>query len=247
MLLAEDTATIRQLVTLVLARAGAQVEGVENGLLACQKFAADKAAGLPFDVIVLDMQMPELDGYGAARRLRAEGFAGPIIAMTANAMKEARQRCLDSGCTAYVRKPLDVDELIRTVAAGRKAPAPPGGAAATANPTPSPDSQAPYPATSPEPRDVMGELLARLPQQVAQLQSLLAADDLAGLVLLLHQVQGAGGNLGLESLISAAGRAHDAARATDPGRTRREVLALIELIKSVAGYVDNIPKDALNQ
>jgi signal transduction histidine kinase/DNA-binding NarL/FixJ family response regulator len=235
-LLAEDTPTIRQLVATILAMAGAQVEGVENGLLACQKFAADQAAGRAFDVIVLDMQMPELDGYGAARRLRAEGFAGPIVALTANAMKEDRQRCLDSGCTAYVSKPLDVQELIRTVAAGRPVPAQP---AASAPPSPqraNPMNTLLSTATDPVIHGLMGEYLTRLPRQVAELESLLAADNLEALKALLHQVKGQGGTFGFTPVTDSARRAEDAARQADLTGVRSEVPALIALIKSVEGY-----------
>jgi CheY-like chemotaxis protein len=73
-----------------------------------------------FDVILMDMQMPEMDGLEATRRIRqlgAMGRAVPIIAMTANAMQEDRRRCLEAGMNDFVAKPIDSGELLRKIAA----------------------------------------------------------------------------------------------------------------------------------
>ncbi|MGE0479292.1 MAG: PAS domain S-box protein [Phycisphaerae bacterium] len=116
-LLAEDGPDNRRLVAHVLRRAGAEVAVVENGRAAVDETLAAARAGRSFDALVTDMQMPIMDGYQAARLLRAAGYAGPIIALTAHAMASDRETCIECGCTDYVSKPIDRGRLLSQIAA----------------------------------------------------------------------------------------------------------------------------------
>ena len=116
-LVAEDGPDNQRLVRHFLEKAGATVEIVENGRLAVERIEAGLASGTdPIDLILMDVQMPEMDGHEATRRIRARGFGGPIVALTAHAMSEERDALLASGCDAFLTTPIVRPLLIETVA-----------------------------------------------------------------------------------------------------------------------------------
>jgi CheY-like chemotaxis protein len=106
-LLAEDGPDNQRFISFILKKLGAEVAVAEDGQMAVQFVAASEADGRPFDLILMDMQMPIMDGYQAAQCLRSKGWSGPIIALTAHAMMDDRQKCLNAGCTDYLAKPID--------------------------------------------------------------------------------------------------------------------------------------------
>ena len=122
-LLAEDVQVNQLLVTSMLREAGAEVTSVSDGREAVEHILDSMRAeregsdehAKPYDLILMDMQMPILDGYEAARQLRNEGFAGPIVALTAHAMRGDRQKCVEAGCDDYLSKPIDKTQLLSTV------------------------------------------------------------------------------------------------------------------------------------
>ncbi len=101
---------------MILRKAGATVEIAENGVTAVEMVGRMAALGTPYDLILMDMQMPQMDGYEAVRTLRSNGIPSPIIALTAHAMSTDRDRCLAAGCNDYAVKPLDRAKLLETCA-----------------------------------------------------------------------------------------------------------------------------------
>ena len=110
-LLAEDGPDNQKLISFHLERAGASVVVCANGRSAIDEIESSGPSAKP-DVVLMDMQMPQMDGYTAARRLRDLAYSGPIIALTAHAMEGDRQRCLSAGCDDYLTKPIDRDRLL---------------------------------------------------------------------------------------------------------------------------------------
>lgn len=114
-LVAEDCPDNQRFIVRVLQKAGAEVVTVFDGQAAWQKALEAQDRGEPFDIVLTDIQMPRIDGYDLARRLREAGYSGRIIALTANAMPGEREKCLAAGCDDYLSKPIRREELIALV------------------------------------------------------------------------------------------------------------------------------------
>lgn len=115
-ILAEDGPDNQRLIAFHLRKAGAHVDIADNGKIALELIERAQDGGTPYDLLVSDMQMPEMDGYALASTLRARSNRMPIVALTAHAMSEDRERCIAAGCDDYASKPIDKAMLIATCA-----------------------------------------------------------------------------------------------------------------------------------
>jgi signal transduction histidine kinase/CheY-like chemotaxis protein/HPt (histidine-containing phosphotransfer) domain-containing protein len=236
-LLAEDGIDNQHLISMHLTAAGAEVVIADNGRIALEKLRG----GAPFDVVLMDMQMPEMDGYTATAELRRAGIALPVIALTAHAMVGDRERCLSAGCTDYLTKPIERAVLLRTVKRYLEQPrALAAGTPALAVPAPPAPAVAPPPAPK-SPADAMRAATAgfvgRLPARVDSLRKLLDEGPAEELHRTIHQLKGAGGGFGFPEITTTAARAEQAVKAGDAiDDVQRAVTELIDVIRSVSGY-----------
>jgi PAS domain S-box-containing protein len=201
-LLVEDGVDNQRLISLHLTRAGAIVEVLANGRLAVDRLIS--ASSPVVDAVLMDMQMPVLDGYAATTQLRSLGYTGAVIALTAHAMPGDRQKCLEAGCDDYAAKPIDIKTLIASILAH----APRRNVSAPARAQASRESnRAAIISTyhdDPEMADLIDQFAGSLPDRIAELDRALTGRDFAMLGRLAHQLKGAGGGYGFAQITSAA-------------------------------------------
>ncbi len=234
MLVVDDGPSNRKLIDLVLRRAGVEVALAEEG-----RMAVELAASQTFDLILMDMQMPVMDGYTATRELRRRGLTIPIIALTAHAMREHRRKCLEAGCSGYLPKPIQQDLLLTELARAlglpsREAPGAP-------NNTPHDAGSAlvsTLPLDDPEFREIVEEFVLSLPDQLVGLRDACEAGDSEQLTRLAHRLKGSSGMAGFPDLMNAAKQVEDRARTKD-GDGAATALEMLRRLCARATYPPN--------
>jgi PAS domain S-box-containing protein len=239
-LVVDDGPENRELVRLVLDEAGLKVIEAENG-----QIALDKVAANPVDVILMDMQMPVMDGYTATSTLRAQGCQLPIVALTANAMKGFEQEVLGVGCSAYLTKPVDIDRLLEMLAgmlgAERVSVAPNAPLAAPAGETrAAPAAEGPAIvsrlANHPKLGGVARKFAAQLGERMRAFEQARAQGAYAELVGLGHWLKGAAGTVGFDTFTEPARNLEQAAKDGDAARVDKFLGELLDMARRVEGY-----------
>ena len=253
-LVVDDGSTNRKLISVVLRRAGAEVSSAENG-----QQAVELVNGGSFDLVLMDMQMPVMDGYTATKRLRDAGQTVPIIALTANAMKGDEQKCLSTGCSGYLTKPIDskklVEKTLEWLTKGRRAKAAssrPLQQPAAANDglsqphedhcsTPIettmsklPPLECQLPLDDPDFLDIAREFERRLETRLSELQQAVETEDETALKSLGHWLKGAAGTVGFHDFTAPARDLENAAEGRDFAAVRQQFV----VIQALAGRIE---------
>ena len=224
-LLAEDNAVNRKVALTLLDRWGHRVAIAHNG-----REAVELSGAQTFDVVLMDMLMPEMDGLDATRRIRDLGNAVPIVAMTANATEEDRQRCLDAGMNDFVSKPMVADDL-RAVLQRIK---PRSSGIVQAVESESFDYATAIRSADPEVVESIGHAFVEsCESQLAEIAAAIAGQDGAVLLRSAHTLRGLAGYFNAEPVVALARRLEGVAERGDWGAAgdievtlRREAVAL---------------------
>jgi CheY-like chemotaxis protein/HPt (histidine-containing phosphotransfer) domain-containing protein len=168
---------------------------VDNGQLAVDEALAALAAGTPYDVILMDMQMPVLDGYSATSKLRMAGYRAPIVALTAHAMAGDRERCESAGCDDYLSKPVDRARLTATVARFVQVPQ---------NPDLSGREDLVSTLADDDIKTIVRQYVRDLPDRSSAILRAVEASDVDTLKRLAHQLKGSAGAYGFPLITEAA-------------------------------------------
>jgi len=208
-LLAEDGPDNQYLISLLLRRAGAHVTTADTGRSAVALALDATREHRPYELVLMDMQMPELDGYAATRRLRERGYVGKIIALTAHTMPGDRERCLAEGCDDYIPKPFEPMRLIQAIIQAVMLPIEgtfeePSFAAA---PTTTPDPAAAQDALlqDPEYASLLQQYCRTLKEQARDLERALQTGELLVIDRHATALKGSAGGFGFPAISRAAG------------------------------------------
>ena len=214
-LVVDDGQENRDLVRLVLEEVNLSVEVAENG-----RIGADMALEKEYDLILMDMQMPVMDGYSATRLLRENGQTVPIYALTAHAMKGFEQGCLEAGCTGFLTKPIDIDLLLETVGNvlnGNRFEASKSETCLN-DPIQTKDQTelvSSLPMDVPEFSEIVRSFGVRLEEVLEEMDEAMANHQFTELAKMGHWLKGSGGTVGFQEFTDPATRFEESAKQED--------------------------------
>lgn len=230
-LVVDDGEANREFLQLALEEVGIEVCTAENGHV-----GVDTALTQQFDAVLMDMQMPVMDGFTATQQLRRSGFTVPIIALTANAMKGYEQELLSAGCNGYLTKPVDIDNLLGTLARFLEGVSMQGFIPAPSHAVRSLTSNASIAsrfAQHPRLGIVARKFARQLPERVQGIEHALRSEDLEQLASLAHWLKGTAGTIGFDVLSQAAQRLEAFVKAGD----LEHMVDVVHELKSLADSI----------
>ncbi|MEX0716969.1 MAG: ATP-binding protein [Planctomycetaceae bacterium] len=242
-LLVEDGETNRELISLVLTEAGASVVCAENG-----REGVSRASREAFDLILMDMQMPVMDGYTATRTLRSLGCEVPILALTAHAMRGDEEKCLAAGCSGYLSKPVQIDRMLETILAavddpddisvdvlgGLNQPHEPGCVEADDEERDTSPLVSTLPIELPQFRRIVDDFALKLAGRMDEMHAAHASGDWDELARLAHWLKGSGGTVGFDSLTIPAQDLEQSARDRNQRAAEKALDELRALVDRIA-------------
>ena len=223
-LVVDDSLENREVLRFLLQEAGATCEAAANGKAGVELAVAAERARAPFDAVLMDMNMPILDGFEATRALVKACVTSPVIALTALALQGDEERCREAGCVDYVGKPIVPSQFYETIARHVRAEAG-SGAAATPAAARSAAGEVLSIASHPRFRGLVERYVASFPELVGRIRQLARARRHDEIKTLVHRLRGTAATYGFPAVSQAAGRCEDAIRA---GRPPEEIAAMLD-------------------
>ena len=245
-LVVDDGAENRELVKVLLEEAGLTVEEAENGHM-----ALDKAAGRDYHAILMDVQMPVMDGLTATAIFRKQGLEIPIIALTANAMQGDEQDCLQAGYSHFLSKPIHIDELMELMAKllhGRRDDGPARATPAAGQSGPAEvrvslvDTGTPIVSSLPSDnvklRGIITRFVVRLDEQLTAMEGAAARGDHKEILKLAHWLKGAAGTVGFSVFTEPAAELEQIAAKEDQKQTDEAINRLRAMFNRIVTPTD---------
>jgi CheY-like chemotaxis protein/HPt (histidine-containing phosphotransfer) domain-containing protein len=189
-LVVDDNPDNQAIISFLLQGAGARTEVAGDGAAGVRAVLDALNAGSPYHVIVMDMLMSIMDGYDATRELRTRGVDAQIIALTAYAMSDDREKCLAAGCNYYITKPIEPDSFLETVRAAY------AGQGTAAHDCPLPGRHMSNMADNPRFAPLLKKYVAGLPDVIAEIEAAWRETDTTALRIAVHRIHGTATNYG---------------------------------------------------
>ncbi len=237
-LVVDDGDENRELVKVLLEDAGVSIDEAENGLVALEKALSGK-----YDVILMDVMMPVMDGYTAATHMREKGLKQPIVAMTANAMKGFERECLDKGYSDYITKPLDITSFMNMMAGylqgTKREPSGSTPAMSVIPATAAERTSLSHPpvvsslANHPKLKSAVLKFVDKLDGEFAKMEAAAQQGDLVELRALAHWLKGAAGTVGYHDFTEPVSQLESEAKAGEIGAARNSLIKIRSMVQAV--------------